>query len=586
MLTPFLLAFLSFVLYTLALPPYGVWILAFFVPIFWVPLIQMDFPTTRRRFYWALYLASLLFWSFGLLWLPLPHWGIWFGWAAISFYLAIYFPLFIGASRILVHRFRLPLVLAAPLAWVGAEWFRFHVLDGFSFRSLEHALYLKPALIQSAVLFDEYAAGALLVFIGTLAGIVLSPVGTKRLPRFVPTRARRTDENVAAYELAQMKEKSPTRVEFRLLAAVAAGLILYFNLYFGAAAIKEILTQKPAQEARPIRVALLQDGETFRFPIPDATNLAIHGRYMAETEAAAKHRPLDLIVWPEGTFARPFWFVEPGGRFPGMETLDESVAVEQTAAVLAEQTKPFDEWVRRIDTPVLVGSTSFVAEKSGKTTAYNSAVYRTPAGPSERYDKIQRVLFGEYIPLVEWLPDGFPLKTLTEPIGAGKLPGIFSVGERTALVSICFESSMPHQIAQRIRAAAYEGNNPDFLLNISNDGWFRGGVENELHRATYVFRAIENRRWLLAAVHGDASLAVDPAGRIVSLGEKGKTGSILLGFSPSAPVESAARRAARSIPACCAAVFLAAFGYALVRRRLEKRRATRSTGNANADSVQ
>ena len=60
-------------------------------------------------------------------------------------------------------------------------------------------------------------------------------------------------------------------------------------------------------------------------------------------------------------------------------------------------------------------------------------------------------------------------------------------------------------------------------MNVSNDGWFRNGRETDLHLATMVFRAIENRRPLVTATHGGFSAYVDAAGRVRAKGKRGET---------------------------------------------------------------
>ena len=59
--------------------------------------------------------------------------------------------------------------------------------------------------------------------------------------------------------------------------------------------------------------------------------------------------------------------------------------------------------------------------------------------------------------------------------------------------------------------------NVDFLVNISNDGWFKGTSEHELHLATCRFRAVENRRPVARAVNMGISAVIDGDGRVVAL---------------------------------------------------------------------
>jgi apolipoprotein N-acyltransferase len=57
----------------------------------------------------------------------------------------------------------------------------------------------------------------------------------------------------------------------------------------------------------------------------------------------------------------------------------------------------------------------------------------------------------------------------------------------------------------------------DFLVNISNDGWFMHTAEHAEHLAVSRFRAVECRRALLRAVNGGISAVIDGNGRVVAL---------------------------------------------------------------------
>ena len=81
-----------------------------------------------RRPYAVLALAGFCFWLAALHFLRLPHWATSFGWVALSFYFAFYLPVFVGLSRVAVHRLRVPVILAAPIVWTGLELARGHLL--------------------------------------------------------------------------------------------------------------------------------------------------------------------------------------------------------------------------------------------------------------------------------------------------------------------------------------------------------------------------------------------------------------------------------------------------------------------------
>ncbi len=115
-----MLAFLGSILLWASLPPLDLWPLAWIAPIPWLLLIRRD-ELGGRRPYTMLALAGFAFWLGVLHFMRLPHWATSFGWVALSFYFAFYLPVFVGLSRVAVHRLRLPVMLAAPAVWTGLE---------------------------------------------------------------------------------------------------------------------------------------------------------------------------------------------------------------------------------------------------------------------------------------------------------------------------------------------------------------------------------------------------------------------------------------------------------------------------------
>jgi apolipoprotein N-acyltransferase len=102
--------------------------------------------------------------------------------------------------------------------------------------------------------------------------------------------------------------------------------------------------------------------------------------------------------------------------------------------------------------------------------------------------------------------DGFPVFELPSP---GR--GSFRFG-----VLICYEDSDPY-LARQYNPWAGRGPGADFLVNISNDGWFDGTEEHEQHLAICRFRAVEARRAVVRAVNMGISGVIDGDGRVVAL---------------------------------------------------------------------
>ena len=185
---------------------------------------------------------------------------------------------------------------------------------------------------------------------------------------------------------------------------------------------------------------------------------------------------------------------------------------------------------------VLVGAYGGVLELKDDFTydlaeRYNSVFLYQPDGTraDEQYSKIHIVAFGEYVPFRKSFPLLFNLLMKFTPydydytLDAGKEYTIFKMidGEgqiRKFSVMICYEDAVP-AIARKFAAGE---ERPDWLVNVSNDGWFvrftDGKVfpstELEQHTAICVFRAVENRLAVVRSVNTGVSCLIDTVGRI------------------------------------------------------------------------
>lgn len=73
--------------------------------------------------------------------------------------------------------------------------------------------------------------------------------------------------------------------------------------------------------------------------------------------------------------------------------------------------------------------------------------------------------------------------------------------------TICYENCYPAYNLRAVNAGA------DFLLNISNEGWFKDSVEMDQMEVASRFRAIETRRTLVRATNTGITAIYDAAGR-------------------------------------------------------------------------
>jgi apolipoprotein N-acyltransferase len=175
--------------------------------------------------------------------------------------------------------------------------------------------------------------------------------------------------------------------------------------------------------------------------------------------------------------------------------------------------------------PILVGIDRFHLVADGKSAtdrptieAYNSAVLVEPDGTvAGTYDKMHRVMFGEYIPFATWIPLLYQLTPLTGGIVAGDEAAALRTSSGYCYSpNICYETAIPHVIRGQVAVLRARETPPDVLVNLTNDAWYWGSSELDMHLACDVFRAVETRVPLVIAANGGISACIDSLGRVQS----------------------------------------------------------------------
>ncbi len=103
---------------------------------------------------------------------------------------------------------------------------------------------------------------------------------------------------------------------------------------------------------------------------------------------------------------------------------------------------------------------------------------------------------------------------------------------------ICFEDVF----SDTSRDAAADA--PDFLVNLTNDGWFVDSAEQWQHLANAVFRAVENGRPLVRAANNGITCWIDAHGRVQQIFRNGSGSEYGPGWQTmEIPLPSAAEKA-------------------------------------------
>jgi apolipoprotein N-acyltransferase len=221
-------------------------------------------------------------------------------------------------------------------------------------------------------------------------------------------------------------------------------------------------------------------------------NLKWFPKYQEETINIYKNltgkeniKPGGLVVWPET--ATPFFFQD----------------IDEKHLRVASVAKNSEGWL-------LFGSPSYKQDADKKLNFYNSAFLLSPDGKVRgQYNKVHLVPYGEYVPLRKIFPF---INKLTVGIGDFKNGKGFyplNMGLHPLGVLICYEGILPE--ASRM----YKKNGAELLVNITNDAWFGETSAPYQHLSMTVFRAVENRLYLVRAANTGISAIINPTGLVV-----------------------------------------------------------------------
>ncbi len=500
-----------------AQPPLALGWLVWVAPVPWLYITQLgDLP--GRRPYRALYVAGFVYWMMAIQWLRLPHPLTSIGWVALSAYLAVYLPVFVGLSRVAIYRFAWPLWLAAPIVWTGLELARAHLLTGFLMASVAHTQVHWLTLIQVSDIVGEYGVDFLILLVAACITRVINICG----------RGFQAGKNESR-KLGQL-----------LFPAIPAVVSLVIVLAYGQFRIQQVDTESTASNAGP-RIALIQGNSLAEWKLDPNREPKIMDEYARLSEravAAAKEfgdgRAVDLVVWPETMFRIPLFAFDPAFSPPAH-------AISSPEALAAWAPRELAALVERLGTPILVGIDRVFGAAPQVGTSdesvmqqFNSAALVDRKGSIVgTYDKMHRVMFGEYIPFADWIPYLYKLTPLTGGIIAGEKPVALRLDDTYCFSpNICYETAIPHVIRRQVATLNRENESPTVLVNLTNDAWYWGSSELDMHLACDVFRAVETRVPLVIAANGGISASIDRVGRVVARSKKQSSEFLIADVEP------------------------------------------------------
>jgi apolipoprotein N-acyltransferase len=231
-----------------------------------------------------------------------------------------------------------------------------------------------------------------------------------------------------------------------------------------------------------LEVALVQGGGEQGTRAEDTDPRDVFERHLEASELVVP--PVDLVLWPENVV-----------------DVEGPVATKKEGAELSEL-------ARDLDTTLVVG----VTEGIDADTFVNASIVYLPDGTqTDRYEKVRRVPFGEYVPLrglIEGVVGdgaGLPLRDAR----TGDDPAVLDTPVGTMGVSISWEIFFTN----RVRDATL--HDAQVLLNPTNGSSYWLTQVQTQQIASSRLRAIESGRWVLQAAPTGFSAVVDPDGRVL-----------------------------------------------------------------------
>ena len=225
----------------------------------------------------------------------------------------------------------------------------------------------------------------------------------------------------------------------------------------------------------------------------------------------------ELIELSAPTKKEPTIYLWPEGIIPDSYLRDMSVYSDLFSDNFGE------------DDLIIMGINS-VETKDGKNLFFNSmAIFNNKLDLIENYNKVKLVPFGEFTPF-ENILSLIGLKTITNNYQS------FSSGENRApfnlknskinlnlLPLICYEIIYSGKLSR--------DNNFDYIINISEDGWFGRSIGPKQHFAHSIFRSIESGKYIIRSANNGISAIINPIGLVEQEVEFGLIGYVELSES-------------------------------------------------------
>jgi apolipoprotein N-acyltransferase len=375
--------------------------------------------------------------------------------AALAAVLALFWALAAALAHLLWPPGALRIVLLASLLAL-AEFARGHLFSGFPFDLLGYALTANDEMAQLASVIGIYGLTLLAAMLAMTPALIWPADERGLVGRLVP---------------------------FFLALAVIAAQLGYGNHRLATTTV----TARDDMRVRLVQPMITDHADWSRADPADVMDRLISLSQTRLTPTDPGLVGVTHLVWPESVF--PFFL----GQYPDALARIGRMLPSGSLLLTGAPREP-------------------LGSEGPDNPGYNSILAIDPNGEIvASYDKSHLVPFGEYLPF----PEFFALFGIRQFVpgtngwAAGTGRRLLRIpGTAPFLALICYEAVFSGDIGQVDEA--------EFILNITNDGWFDGSIGAAQHAHHARLRSVETGLPMLRASNTGTTLIIDPLGRVTA----------------------------------------------------------------------
>lgn len=223
--------------------------------------------------------------------------------------------------------------------------------------------------------------------------------------------------------------------------------------------------------------------------------------------------PQDM-KWSKNSLENNFKAYLELSQKPGLESIDFVIWGETATPYPLDIDDPHRLQLTQAISPhgfLITGLVRYEFDAYGHYQPLNSLfVLNHEANIENFYDKSHLVPFGEYIPLRQYLPQWIrPVANAIGNFKSGHGPKKIKVGNHPTFGGlICYEIIFPNQIINT-------KDRPEWLINLTNDGWYGNSQGPYQHLVTTRLRAVEEGLSIARSANTGISALISPFGKIL-----------------------------------------------------------------------